>query len=129
MLSLCVVLICLCGVFAWVSISPCTDCAPDGQYRQDFAQVVALVEAERIQPDEQGWAILPEEYHHLSDSGQIGIYLTDGVISVFFWRSRSILGEGTGYVYRSDNNPPDSIIWCDEWERIDIDKWFTCFSY
>ena len=101
---------------------------PNSQNVEDYLEVIELVERGDIQPNDRGWADLPAEYQRLSDGGQIWVLQETDVVSVLFWRSRGILGEGVGYVYRSDDSPPAGILWCDEWETYESPGWFLCVS-
>jgi hypothetical protein len=96
-----------------------------------YTKVVALVQSGQIKPNENHVATLPPEYQYLSDTGQIWIYDEDGVLSIVFFDSMGILGEFTGYVYRSNNMAPTwKDIGCDgAWPvKTGIPNWFYCDS-
>ena len=98
------------------------------QYTEDYDNIVELVEEGSLCRDVTGDCPLPQEYEHLSKNGEMWIDRTRKCTSIFFWMSTGILGEGTGYIYRSDDSPPTEVIWCDEWHRSDRLYWFYCSS-
>jgi hypothetical protein len=96
-----------------------------------FNEVIALVEANRFQPDDLNQAELPPQYKYLSAGGLIRLQKENGVTSVLFYESIEITGEFQGYVYRSNNNPPDDLSWCDAWFPLNRPQpnWFVCVTY
>jgi hypothetical protein len=96
-----------------------------------FTEVLGLIEAGTIQPNDHDHAKLPDQYKYLSEGGTIRVHQESGVTSVLFYGGQGILGEFWGYVYRSDNSPPERFLWCDEWSplRQSRSNWFMCDSY
>ena len=97
-----------------------------------YTEVVSLVEQGRIQSDESGYAALPPRYRHLSDGGRIKVFGRGESVSVLFFNSLGILGEYSGYIYRSDDTPPRNYFesGCDRAWRVktNVSNWFLCVS-
>lgn len=95
-----------------------------------FNEVIALVEAGQLQPDEYDGAELPSQYKYLSSGGSIRFQKENGVTTVLFYEALGILGEFHGYVYRSNNSPSQDFYWCDDWLplRRPQTNWFVCVS-
>ena len=97
-----------------------------------YNAVVALVSSGEIQPDEHGIARLPHKYRFLSnDQGQILVEIQDEVIHIFFFTSRRTPQSFSGFLYRSDNNPPYTGEFGGRWRHV-VEKrphWFFCTSY
>lgn len=96
-----------------------------------FKEVIALVEAGQLQPDQYDGAKLPSQYKYLSADGTIRFQKENGVTTVLFFDSVGILGEFHGYVYRSNNSPSKDFVWCDDWFPLNQpqENWFVCVSY
>ena len=97
----------------------------------DYNEVVKSVEEGEISPDDQGHVLLPQEYRHLSKGGgEIMIDTSDGVTRVFFFTFRGVLDNYSGVMYRSDDKPPQSGDFGEDWEQV-VQKrphWFFCAS-
>lgn len=96
-----------------------------------FNEVIALVEAGQFQPDDLGQAKLPPQYQYLSAGGSIQFQQENGVTTVLFYESLGILGEFQGYIYQSNNTPPEDLPWCDAWFPLKQPQknWGVCTSY
>jgi hypothetical protein len=79
------------------------------RWNQDrYDEVIRLVGEGRVQPDPDGFALLPPEYWFLSScGGEIMIDMSGGVTRVFFFTYRDMFDDFAGYQYRSDNQPPE----------------------
>ncbi len=95
----------------------------------DFNKIIALAENGQIRPNEYGFADLPDSYDYLSDGGSIDIREDDGINNILFYRSRGILGEYTGYMYRSGDGSPQFKDGCDYVIKQLEPHWFFCASY
>ena len=94
----------------------------------DFNTVIALAQDDQIRPNEYGSAELPNTYHHLSDGGAINIRGQEGIVNILFYRRRGILGEYSGYMYRSGNGTPEFKDGCDFAIKQLEPHWFLCVS-
>lgn len=94
----------------------------------DFNTVIVLVKDGQIRPNEYGSAKLPDTYYHLSDGGAIDIRGEEGITNILFYRRRGILGEYSGYMYRSDNGTPKFEDGCDFVVKQLEPHWFLCAS-
>ncbi|MBN8582135.1 MAG: hypothetical protein J0L96_15825 [Anaerolineae bacterium] len=95
---------------------------------EGYNEVVNLIQTEKIRPlrnDETGLIDLPIKYHYLSEAWSVQAYQNNGVWRIFFFKSRDAQGL-TGYLYLSNNAPPDSNDWCNNWQRLDYPNWFYC---
>ncbi|MCB8982644.1 MAG: hypothetical protein H6659_02360 [Ardenticatenaceae bacterium] len=72
-----------------------------------YEQVIDLVEAGELLPDESGSTALPFGYRRLSANGRILIDSSGGVTRVFFYRRQAADGLA-GYLYRADGAPPQA---------------------
>lgn len=97
-----------------------------GQYEA----VVALVEAGELVPGEAGVAYLAEPYRYLStDNGRIAIQ-TEADTAIFFFNERNAPRNFSGYLYRSDNNPPQQGDFQGRWRYVEQIRphWYFCIS-
>lgn len=85
---------------------------------EGYNEVVALVEAGEIQPYSYDLAPLPSEYCRLSRGCEILIDRSDGVTRVFFYTFRGVLDNFSGYMYRSDDSPPEPSSFGGDWHEI-----------
>lgn len=123
------------GTLAIVHFVPFTSIWLELEFRvnwSDYNEVVKLVEDGEIQPNERGLVLLPPEYRHLSKGGgEVIIDTSGGVTRVFFFTFRGVLDNFSGYMYRSDDNPPRREGFWGDWKQI-VQKrphWFFCASY
>lgn len=97
----------------------------------NYTAVINLVEGGVIQPDETGVAWLPQRYRHLSaDNGRITILNDNGATAVLFITKQYSPTQFAGYVYRSNNTPPQTGDFGGQWQTI-IPKrpnWYYCIS-
>jgi hypothetical protein len=100
-----------------------------------YDAVVKLAEAEILQPDENGFAVLPDEYRHLSRcGGEIMIDNSNGVTRVFFFTFRDMFDDFAGYLYRSDDKTPQPDDFSNRpfpirswsWYKSLMPHWFFC---
>lgn len=97
-----------------------------------YNEVVRLVESGAIQPDESGYAQLPPRYQALvGDGNTIRIETGDGVTGIFFYSSRHSPTSFSGYLYRSDGNPPQTGDFDGRWRYVAPKRpyWYFCSSY
>lgn len=98
-----------------------------GQYEA----VVALVEAGELVPGEAGVAYLAEPYRYLStDNGRIAIQTEADTTAIFFFNERNAPRNFSGYLYRSDNNPPQQGDFQGRWRYVEQIRphWYFCIS-
>ncbi len=101
-------------------------------HRDEYHQVVELVEAGAIQPESHYLASLPPEYRHLSrGGGEIMIDTRDGVTRVFFFTFAGVLDNFSGFIYRSDDNPPQAGDFGADWQQVEQKRahWYFGASY
>jgi hypothetical protein len=128
----------ICTILVFFSAWRFREAWQDFRFRSNleaYRDIVQLVESGEIQPDEHGFALLPEEYRHLSDcGGEIMIDSHNGVLRVFFFTYRDIYDDFAGYLYRSDNKVPQSDDFPNrptpvrswQWFREVEPHWFYC---
>ena len=98
-----------------------------GQYEA----VVALVEAGELVPGESGVIYLAEPYRYLStDNGRIAIHTEADTTAIFFFNERNAPRNFSGYLYRSDNNPPQQGDFQGRWRYVEQIRphWYFCIS-
>jgi len=97
--------------------------------KNDFENVILLVESGELMPDQSGTAVLPEQFKDLSHGQTISINTSHGVISVFFYSSVGVLDNFSGYMYRSNDTPPPGEL-IGDWYLIERIKpfWYYCVS-
>ncbi len=97
----------------------------------NYTAVTNLVESGAIQPDETGVAWLPQRYRHLSaDNGRITILNDNGTTAILFITQQYSPTQFAGYIYRSNNTPPQTGDFGGQWQTI-IPKrpnWYYCVS-
>ncbi|MCA9916814.1 MAG: hypothetical protein KC445_02630 [Anaerolineales bacterium] len=102
------------------------------RWRLGYYEVVAeMVENGELKPGENGLALLPERYRLLSPAnGRIAIEPTEAGTAVFFFNEQSTPQNFSGYMYRSDNNPPAQAEFNGRWRHV-VQKdthWYFCIS-
>ena len=96
-----------------------------------YMTVTNLVESGAIQPDETGVAYLPQNYRGLSaDNGRIVILKENGTTAILFITQQYSPTQFAGYIYRSDNPPPQTGDFGGQWRVITPKRpqWFYCIS-
>ncbi len=122
------------GVLAIIYLVPFAALWAEIGFRWQFGNytaVINLVESGAIQPDETGAAYLPRRYRHLSaDNGRIYVRNDDGVTTILFITQQYAPTQFAGYVYRSDNTPPQTGDFGGQWRTIvpKRPQWFYCVS-
>lgn len=97
----------------------------------NYTAVTQLVESGAIVPDDQGIAYLPRRYQHLSQAnGRIIILTENGSTAILFITKQDAPTQFAGYVYRSDNTPPQTGDFGAQWQAIFPRQphWFYCIS-
>lgn len=96
----------------------------------NYKQVTHLVETGTIVPDVTGMAYLPQKFQHLStDNGRIQIMQRGETTEIFF--VKEIRGNSfAGYIYVSDNSPPQTGDFNGRWRSITQKQanWFYVVS-
>ena len=122
------------GVLAIIYLIPYPSLWEELGFRWQFGSYTAvanLVESGAIQPDENGVAWLPPRYRHLSaDNGRIVILKENGTTAILFITQQFSPTQFAGYVYRSDNTPPQTGDFGGQWRVIQPKRpqWFYCIS-
>ena len=96
-----------------------------------YEAVVQLVEAGELLPNESGSITLPEQYRYLSvDNGRIWVQDDGESTAIFFFTERNAPRNFTGYLYRSDNNPPEQGDFMGRWRYVNQKRphWYFCVS-
>ena len=84
----------------------------------NYKAVVNSVESGGITPDVNGMAYLPQQYQHLSvDNGRIQIIQRGETSEIFFVTERDG-SKFAGYIYVSDNTPPQTGDFNGQWRFI-----------
>jgi hypothetical protein len=97
-----------------------------------YNKVIKLVEEGEIEAEDHYLVTLPTEYRHLSKGGgQIMVNTRDDVTQVFFFTFRGVLDNFSGYMYRSDDNPPQPGDLGGDWKQVERKRphWFFCASH
>ena len=122
------------GVLAIIYLVPFASLWQEIGFRWQFGNYTAvtnLVESGAIQPDGTGVAYLPRRYRHLSaDNGRITILNDNGTIAILFVTQQYSPTQFAGYVYRSDNPPPQTGDFGGQWRGITPKRpqWVYCIS-
>ena len=96
-----------------------------------YEAVVALVESGELVPNESGVIYLAEPYRYLStDNGRIWVQTEGEAIAIFFFNERNAPRNFSGYLYRSDSNPPQQGNFLGRWRHVDQIRphWYFCIS-
>lgn len=96
-----------------------------------YEAVVQLVEAGELLPNESGTILLPEAYRYLSaDNGRIWVQTEGETTAIFFYTERNAPRNFSGYLYRSDNNPPQQGNFLGRWRFVNQKRphWYFCIS-
>ncbi len=96
-----------------------------------YEVVVAMVASGELAPGESGVIYLPEPYRYLStDNGRISIQTEADTTAIFFFNERNAPRNFSGYLYRSDNNPPQQGDFLGRWRYVEQIRphWYFCIS-
>ena len=96
-----------------------------------YEAVAALVESGELVPGESGLIYLEEPYRYLStDNGRIVVQTEGDTTAIFFFNERNAPRNFSGYLYRSDNNPPQQGDFLGRWRYVDQIRphWYFCIS-
>ncbi len=96
-----------------------------------YEVVVQQVEAGELLPNESGMIALPEMYRYLSaDNGRIRVQTEGEATAIFFFNERNAPRNFSGYLYRSDNNPPQQGEFLGRWQYVAQKRphWYFCIS-
>ena len=72
------------------------------QQIEQYKKIVELVRDKTLAVQSNGCIILPEEYKHLSDSGECFLVEFNDNTAIYFYSYRGILGASKGYLYIND---------------------------
>lgn len=101
-------------------------------YFSSYKEAVNLVETGTLQPTDHGFAILPASLAHLSaNNGTVMIDKREAATMAFFFTKRRTGQNFAGYMYRSDNNPPQVGDFGGRWWFVTPKRphWFFCASF
>lgn len=122
------------GTLIIVQLVPFSDLWETMRFRWRISQyeaVAQMVEAGELVPDESGIVNLPEAYRYLSvDTGRIWVDTDGETKTIFFFTERNAPRNFAGYLYRSDNNPPQQGDFQGRWRYV-VQKqahWYFCIS-
>jgi hypothetical protein len=98
---------------SWIAAAvPWTSVTLDQDFRWNLAareKVVGMVRSGELhsdRPDEPDLIHLPFWYGHVSEDGVIMLERRGDATAIFFFTFRGILDNFSGFIYRSDDNPP-----------------------
>ncbi|MCC6603794.1 MAG: hypothetical protein IT327_11325 [Anaerolineae bacterium] len=118
-------------IVQWV---PFADLGDTWRFRWRISQyqnVVQMVEAGELVPNESGMVILPAAYRHLSvENGRIWVESEGAVTAVFFVTAYNGPSDFSGYLYRSDDIPPQHGDFRGSWRYVAQQQtnWYFCIS-
>ena len=122
------------GTLIIVQLVPFADLWETLRFRSRVSQyeaVAQMVESGELLPGESGVINLPEAYRYLSaDNGRIWAKTDAETLSLFFFTERNAPRNFAGYLYRSDNNPPQQGDFFGRWRYV-VQKqahWYFCIS-
>lgn len=122
------------GTLIIVQLVPFTDLWEGLRFRWrmgHYEAVAQMVETGELLPNESGIVNLPEQYRHLSaDSGRIWVQTEGEATAIFFFTERNAPRNFAGYLYRSDNNPPQQGDFQGRWRYVAEQRphWYFCIS-
>jgi hypothetical protein len=96
-----------------------------------YEAVTQMVEAGELLPNENGIITLPERYRYLSaDNGRIRVQTEGETTTLFFFTERNAPRNFSGYLYRSDNTPPQLGDFMGRWRYVAQKRpnWYFCVS-
>jgi hypothetical protein len=103
-------------------------------FYKDYSTAVALIESNQIAIKPNHFAPLPENLTHISLTGYVYVTQNENLTTIYFIDNvENLDGFSSGYLYRSDGNPPPtpdkpSQERCKKWRAINSStpKWFYC---
>ena len=122
------------GTLIIVHLVPFADLGEAWRFRWRISQyqdVVQMIESGILLPGESGVVPLPEAYRHLSvDNGRIWVETDGEMTAVFFFTEQTAPGKFSGYLYRSDNHPPQQGDFLGSWRYVAQQQahWYFCIS-
>ena len=122
------------GTLIIVQFVPFSDLWETARFRWRISQyemVAQMVESGELLPGESGTVNLPDAYRYLSaDSGRIWVETDGEATAIFFATERNAPRNFAGYLYRSDNNPPQQGDFLGRWRTIAQKQahWYFCIS-
>lgn len=122
------------GTLIIVQLVPFSDLWETLRFRWRISQyevIVQMIEADELLPGENGSLTLPEAYRYLSaDNGRIWVENDGEMTAVFFYTERNAPRNFSGYLYRSDNNPPQQGDFLGRWRYVAQKQahWYFCIS-
>ncbi len=122
------------GTLIIVQLVPFADLWETLRFRWHISQyeaVAQMVESGELLPGEHGIVNLPEAYRYLSvDNGRIFVETGGETTAIFFFTERNAPRNFAGYLYRSDNNPPQQGDFLGRWRYVAQKQahWYFCIS-
>lgn len=96
-----------------------------------YEMVVQLVENGELTVGDSGTLLLPDAYRYLSPAnGRIAIEKEGETTAIFFFTEHNAPRNFAGYLYRSDNNPPNQGDFMGRWRHVSQKRanWYYCVS-
>ncbi|VAW31223.1 hypothetical protein MNBD_CHLOROFLEXI01-2655 [hydrothermal vent metagenome] len=122
------------GTLIIVQLVPFTDLWETMRFQwriSHYEAVTQMVEAGELLPNENGIITLPERYRYLSaDNGRIWLQSEGETTTLFFFAERNAPRNFSGYLYRSDNTPPQLGDFMGRWRYMTQKRpnWCFCIS-
>ena len=122
------------GTLIIVQLVPFSDLWETLRFRWRISQyeaVAQMVESGELMPGESGVINLPEAYRYLSaDNGRIWVETEGETTAVFFFTEKNAPRNFAGYLYRSDNAPPQQDDFRGRWRYVAQKQahWYFCIS-
>jgi hypothetical protein len=122
------------GTLIIVQLVPFADLWETLRFRWRISQyemVAQMVESGELVTGDSGMVNLPEAYRYLSaDNGRIWVETDGETTAIFFFTERNAPRNFAGYLYRSDNNPPQQGDFLGRWRYVAQKQahWYFCIS-
>jgi hypothetical protein len=122
------------GTLIIVQLVPFAELGEAWRFRWHLSQyevVVKMIEAGDLLPGESGEIVLLDGYRHLSvDNGRIWVESDEAGTAVFFVTEQNGPTDFSGYLYRSDDKPPQQGDFLGSWRYVAQQQahWYFCRS-
>lgn len=82
--------------------------------KENMETIAVEIVQGKYEISENGLVKLPEEFEHLSDTGEVSLVMFDNKPAVYFWTFRGMLESSKGYIYVLDAYEEELIDKCSD---------------